>query len=153
MLALDIVILDGEGVARSVEFGLAQQQGGRVALFAPPPEDLLAVRQLTRGDGGEDAQNIQIGKVLVVLSGSRRAVEHHRDQTLAESLLQPLHELGEQLLDVHGAIYQSLEAPPPPKSPPPKPPKLSPESGPSKPPLLRPPQVLRLISCPSNSAG
>src|SRR5262249_61672916 len=105
-----------------------EQQGRGTPLLAPPAEHLLSSRKLARCELGQHAQNVEIGKPLVVFAGSPRAVKDHRNQPFAKRLLQPLHKLSEQLFDVHAAIYQSLEAPPPLKSPPPNPPKLSPES-------------------------
>ena len=126
-----------------------QQQRRRIALLAPPAEDVLRLRHLARRDLVEHAENVVIGKLRVVIAGDGRAVEHHRHQPVAIGLLQLLHELGQYVHRDH----QSLDAPPPPESPPPKPPNPSPESYPPKPPPERPPKVDRPIIFPRISPG
>ena len=108
-----------------------QKQRRRAALLAPPAEDRLARRPVRAARFRTGRTGRCSRRNRLVVAGDGGAVEHDGDQAVAERLLQLLHELRQQL--VHECLYQSLEAPPPPKSPPPKPPKPpSPESVPAE---------------------
>ena len=95
MLALDIVELDGEAVGGGDHFVLGEQQRGRAALLAPPAEDVLAGGEFARRDLAEDAEDVEVGEVGVVVAGRGRTVEHDGDQALAVSLLEFPDELRE----------------------------------------------------------
>jgi len=74
-------------------FVLGDQQWRGASVLAPPTENLFGGIQFPARDFTEHREHIEIGEPGLMIVGRRRAVEHHRDQTLAVGLLQPLHQL------------------------------------------------------------
>src|ERR1019366_2360469 len=95
VLALDIVELDGEAVGGGGQLALAEEEGGRAALLAPPAKDGLSGGEFAGGDFAEDAEDVDVGEVGVVVAGGGRTIEDDGDEALAVGLLEFPDELRE----------------------------------------------------------
>ena len=60
MVALDVMKLDGEAVARRLELMLAKQQWRRIFLLTPPAEDGFGFFELPRRNLLQDADHVQV---------------------------------------------------------------------------------------------
>ncbi len=77
MVLFDVVEFDGETVGGGPNLVFRQQEGCRVTLLPPPAEDRFSGAQLRGRDLPEHAEDVVVGKFLIVVAGRRGAVENH----------------------------------------------------------------------------
>ena len=66
----------------------AKEQGRRIALFNKPGNRLLSLRQQVERDFTQNAKNVQVGKLLVIVAAYSRSVKEESYEAIAVQRLQ-----------------------------------------------------------------